>query len=531
MELRSRVRIGEWWADGTTNEISRPGQTVRLEPKAMEVLMALAGRAGEAVSRERLLAEVWPGVVVGDEALTQSVIKLRRALGDRPRSPAYIETIAKRGYRLIAPVGGEPAPVRGSRRPWLWAAVAAFGLAAAGTGLWLAQRLPEPPAAPEAFDAITVSVLPFDSVGAGSEQDYLARGIGNDLTTDLSRLAGLRLLSASAGRAPADARYVVSGSVQRDAASLRINVRLIDTRSGEQLWTQRFERPLGDLFAIQSEISSSVAAQLPGTISGAERERLAKRYTFSSLAYDYFLRGQALFLVRRTQDNREARALFGKAIELDPRFARAYAALAMTYAMDYRYQASAQESASLKRAFELAETAREIDPGLAEVYWALGFVQAQSRRHEEALKSLRHAIALNPSYADAYAFMGGIHTYLGQPGKSIPLLRTALRLNPDGGHLYFLLLGRAYLFERDFEQAIFNLRQAHARNPENLETRLYLAAALAARGERSEAEWEAEQIRAQEPGFSARGWLETYPLSSTAHQRTLLGLLAQAGLP
>ena len=526
MDMRSGLRIGEWWADPTTNELRRAGDRLRIEPKAMEVLMALAGRAGEVVSREALLAEVWPGVVVGDEALTQCIIKLRRALGDNPKKPAYIETISKRGYRLIALLGGEPAPLR-HRRGWVWGAVALIAALAVGVAFW--ESRPQPTAV-EVSDALTVTVLPFEAMGPGQEHDYLARGIGSDLMTDLSRLPGLEVISPSAGRAPKVARYVVSGSVQREGAGLRINVRLADARSGGQLWTQRFERPFGDLFAIQSEISRSVVEHLPGRIGEAERRALAKRYTLSPQAYDYFLRGQALFLVRRTRDNQEARALFSKALELDPKFARAYAALAMTYAMEYRYQTSPQASAPLKRALELAQTAQQIDPGIPEVHWALGFVEAQSRRHEEALKHLQKAIELNPSYADAYAFMGGIHTYIGQPAKGIPLLRTALRLHPDGGHLYYLLLGRAYLFENDVEQALFNLRQAHARNPENVETRLFLAAALAAHGERADAEWEAEQIRTVEPGFSARAWLETYPLTSARHRQKLLELLAEAGL-
>jgi DNA-binding winged helix-turn-helix (wHTH) protein/TolB-like protein/Tfp pilus assembly protein PilF len=529
MDMRSGLRIGEWWADPTTNELRRAGDRLRIEPKAMEALMALAGRAGEVVSREALLAEVWPGVVVGDEALTQCIIKLRRALGDNPKQPAYIETISKRGYRLIAPLGGAPAPLPRRGRRWAWGAVGVV-VAALGLGSFLLWKDKPGPAVAAVSEALTVTVLPFEAVGPGQEHDYLARGIGSDLMTDLSRLPGLEVISPSAGRAPKLARYVVSGSVQREGAGLRINVRLADARSGEQLWTQRFERPFGDLFAIQSEISRSVVERLPGTIGEAQRRALAKRYTHSPQAYDYFLRGQALFLVRRTRDNQEARALFGKALELDPRFARAYAALAMTYAMDYRYQTSPQASAPLKRALELAETARQIDPAIPEVHWALGFVEAQSRRHDEALRHLQKAIELNPSYADAYAFMGGIHTYLGQPAKSIPLLRTALRLHADGGHLYYLLLGRAYLFENDVEQALFNLRQAHARNPENVETRLFLAAALAAHGERGEAEWEAEQIRATEPGFSTRAWLETYPLTSGKHRQRLVELLSKAGL-
>ena len=527
MDMRSGLRIGECWADPTTNELRQAGgEVVRIEPKAMEVLMTLAVRPGKVVSRERLLAEVWGSVVVGDEALTQCVIKLRRALGDSPKSPAYIETISKRGYRLIATVGGEPAPLpRHPRR--MWATAAAVLVAAAAAYYFAVPQVPEAPMA--LAEPLTVTVMPFEPVGPGQEHDYLARGIGSDLMTDLSRLRGLQLISPSAGKA-ASAAYVVTGSVQRDGSSLRINVRLMNSRTGRQIWTERYDRPFGDLFALQSEITRSVAEHLPGRIGEAERQRLARRYTHDPQAYDYFLRGQALFLVRRTQDNQEARALFGKALELDPRFARAYAALAMTYAMDYRYQSSAEASAPLARARELAETARQIDPGIPEVHWALGFVQAQSRRHDEALKSLQKAVELNPSYADAYALMGGINTYLGQPAKSIPLLRTALRLNPDGGHLYYLLMGRAYLFENDVEQALFNLRQAHARNPDNLECRLFLTAALVAQGEHAEAEWEAEQIRTLERGFSAPAWLGTYPLTSASHQKKLLSLLAKAGL-
>ena len=139
-------------------------------------------------------------------------------------------------------------------------------------------------------------------------------------------------------------------------------------------------------------------------------------------------------------------------------------------------------------------------------------------------------IELNRSYADAYGLMGGIYTYIGEPAKTIPLLRTALRLNPDGGYLYFLLLGRAYLFENDVEQALINLREAQARNPDDLETRVFLAAALVARGDLPAAEWEADQIRMRVEGFALRAWLETYPMTSARQQQRLLELHAKLGL-
>ena len=551
----SRLQIGAWWADATTNELGRAGETTRVEPKAMEVLMVLAGRAGAVVGRDELLAAVWSGVIVGDEALTQSIIKLRRALGDDPRSPSYIETISKRGYRLIAPVrpvdaipgtsaGSEASSppgqaARAGRRLALPIAGAALALAALVAAYFALRPAPFPEAdlaALEAADSrqgglVTVTVLPFESVGTGNEQAYLARGMSSDLTTELSRLSSLRLINPGSGAPSAGgSRYIVSGSVQREAGMMRVNVRLVDARTKEQLWSERFERPFRDLFAVQDEIVRRLVEQLPGKVSDAEKQRLAKRYTRSLEAYDYFLQGQALFLVRRAEENEQARAFFRKALEVDPRFARAYASLAMTYGLESRLRPAADPAAALARAFELAETARQIDPDIPEIHWALGFVHVQGRRHEKAIESLRRALELDRSYADAYALMGGIHTYIGEPRRTVPLLRMALRLNPEGGYLYYQILGRAYFFENDFEQALINLREATDRNPADLETRIYYAGALAAAGHLNDAKWVAEEIRALNSGFSARQWLETYPMTSSRQKEKLVELLGKAGL-
>jgi tetratricopeptide (TPR) repeat protein len=311
---------------------------------------------------------------------------------------------------------------------------------------------------------------------------------------------------------------------------VRVNVRLVDARTKEQLWSERFERPFRDLFAVQDEIVRRLVEQLPGKVSDAERQRLAKRYTRSLEAYDHFLRGQALFLVRRAEDNEQARAYFRKALELDAGFARAYASLAMTYALESRLRPAADSSAALARAFELAETARQIDPDIPEIHWALGFVHVQGRRHEKAIESLQRALALDRSYADAYALMGGIYTYIGEPRRTIPLLRMAMRLNPDSGYLYFLILGRAYFFENDFEQALINLREATDRNPADLETRVYYAGALAAAGHLDDARWVTEEIRALDSGFATSKWLETYPMTSSGQKERLVELLEKAGL-
>jgi TolB-like protein/DNA-binding winged helix-turn-helix (wHTH) protein len=548
--LGKRTRIGDWSVEPTLDALQRGAETVRLEPKAMELLLVLASRPAQVVSREELLATVWPGVVVGDEALSQVVTKLRKALGDDARVPTYIETISKRGYRLIAPVEpleggptvGGPVPAR-DRFPFPARAAtigALLAFLAAGAYVWQATRqqtaspaLAESRAAADAdrVSALpTVAVTPFDSLSDDGAQIYLARGITADLTTDLSRIAGLRVIGASrvAGQTPdaprpkqPAARYVVSGSVQRAGDLLKVNVRLTDSANGQQLWSERYERAVGDLFVVQDEIVARLVAALPVRMSEAERHRLARRYTRNLEAYDYFLRGQAALLTRTHDDNEKAREMYRKALALDPGFARAYAGLALTHAADYRNHWTERGADALTRALELAETAFRIDPEILEVQWV---------RHEQAIGHLNRAIALDPSFADAYALLGSIHTFIGQPAKAIPLVRTAIQLNPEAGHLYFLVLGRAYLFRGDTEQAWINLREALARNAVNLETHIYLAATLALTGDKSAARWEAEEIRALQPNFSIDTWLKNYPMTDEGQKQRLRTLLAQAGL-
>ena len=212
---------------------------------------------------------------------------------------------------------------------------------------------------------------------------------------------------------------------------------------------------------MQDEIIRRLTEAVPAKVSDAERQRLAKRHTRSLEAYDHFLRAQALFLVRGARENAEARAQYRRALEADPGFARAYAGLAMTHAIEHRLQPGVDPRPGLDRAFELAESARLIDPDIAEIHWAIGFVHAQNRRHE---------------------------------------------------------------------QALINLREALARNPADLESRVLLAATLAASGDLAAAAWEAEEIRSLERGFAAARWLDSFPLTSPAHRERLRGLLAKAGV-
>jgi DNA-binding winged helix-turn-helix (wHTH) protein/tetratricopeptide (TPR) repeat protein len=421
-----RFRVGDWTADATSNELSRDGRRRRVEPKVMRVLGLLSARAPEVVARDELLDDVWHGTVVGDEALTQSIIKLRRALGDDARAPTYVETIPKGGYRLIAPVD--------------------MGLVDTG-------------------DVPVVAAMPATTHAASPWTGAHTR------STLAAASAAVFLLLASGPSTP--------------------------TRQGAAV---------------------------------VSRPATATRTASAGPAHAAFVRAQALFLARQPDDIARSRRLYRESIERDPAFARAYAGLAMTYAIEPRLRDDTERSHAYERALEIARTARAIDPSSPDAYWALGFVFAQQARHREAMAALSHALALAPDFADAYALLGGVETYVGRPAQAITLLRKALQLNPNAGYLYLLLLGRAYFFAHDAAQASIYLRAAALRNPADVETHVYLAALAVASGDLQAAAWEADEIRSLDRRFSLARWMETYPMTDATQRRRLSGLLAPAGL-
>jgi TolB-like protein/Tfp pilus assembly protein PilF len=519
--------------------------SIQVEPKVMSLLVYLARNAGSTITREQLFEAVWPGVVVTDDTLTQAIAKLRKAFADDARNPRYIQTVPKGGYRLCAAVRfASDASVfsrAGAAYRWRYffiaAMIVAFGVAAIFTGINWSDIRPAP-TTPLAVDGLpTLTVQPLQMLGEDQSQAYLAQGLTYDLITDLSKLSGLMVIGSRSimGVKPdpsktQDARYLVQGEVQRIGDQVRVLIHLVDAQSGEQIWSERFRQSAGDLFQLQEEISRQIVSALSIEVNEEEQRRLARPYTLNIRAYEAFVRAQSLLLVRRQAENEQARQLFRQAIDLDPSFARAYGGLALSFAADFRNQWTADGPGALQRAQTMAQTALEIDPGLPEAYWVLAYVQAQQRQHEKALDLLRTAVSLDPSFADGYALMGGIYTYVGRPDETLGPMRTAIRLNPDAGYLYYLLLGRAYYFLDDWEQAEINLLEALARNPTNLEAHIYLAAVRASAGDQDGAAWEREEILALDADFQVDAWLQTYPLTDRAQSARLAATLKSLDL-
>ena len=562
-EARLRLRVGDWVVDPALNQLSRGSEVERLEPKAIEVLLGLARNAGEVVSRDKLLSEIWRGVTVSDDALTQSIIKLRKALGDTSKEPSYIQTIPKRGYRLIAavdwlPQGSAPGPqapqrtsgVLGGARNIRWmVAAACVAVALAGYGLLAHRASPRmatiegPPAGGMNWSEIdnlpAVVVQPFGEIEGDPLQTLLARGFTARLITDLSRFPEIRVVSlnpaatsttAEPAKKAGAGNYLVAGDVQRNGDDIRVFIHLTEAASGRSLWSEQYDRPYTDIFSLQDELTRQVLGVLRIKVTDAELLRHARPYTRNLEAYESFLRAQSALVVRSKADNDIARQLYSRAVQLDPSFARAYAGMALTYAADRRNGWTSDGAGALAKASELARTARQIDPDVAEIYFVLAYVSMERGALSQAVDELRIALRLSPSYADAYALMGAIRTYDGRPDETIPLIRVAMRLVPDSGHLYFLILGRAYFFLGDSASALLYLRQAIARNPDNLEVRIFLAAALVQAGRRDDAAWEVGEIRTLDPSFGMGEWLRTYPMSDARQIGQVADAMASLGL-
>ena len=327
-------RLGNWIVDPAANRIRRGEVESRLEPKVMSVLLLLAERHGRVVSRSDLEDWAWPRMLVTDEAVTNTLIKLRKALGDDARDPIYIETIAKSGYRLVAevapfegatheaPPAKSPMPVRplptvaGKVADAGKDAVAAAEAPSSGSwrktvlvvlivllGLvWLVTRQFQTGPAEQqttAAEPHALAVLPFENLTRDPEQDYFTDGITEDLITDLSKLSSLRVVARSTVMAYRNnmdtdhqiglelgVRYIVRGSVQRAGQRLRINVRLTDARKDRNRWAERYDRELSDIFDMQDEITARVVAALEIELAPGERQRLTHRYVTTVEAYD-----------------------------------------------------------------------------------------------------------------------------------------------------------------------------------------------------------------------------------------------------
>ena len=421
------------------------------------------------------------------------------------------------------------------------AAVVLVALASAGAIVLRDRYFSSPPGLPLP-DKPSIVVLPFVNMSGDPGQEYFSDGITEVLTGDLSKLTGLFVIARNPaftykGKAvkvqdvswEMGVRYVLEGSVLKSGDQVRINAQLIDATKGYHLWTERYDRPLKDIFALQDEVVQKIVLALKVKLTEEEQERLRRFPTNNLEAYDYLLRGVESLNRFTKEANVQARQMFEKTIVLDPQYAVAYATLGVTYLIEWIFQWS-PDPQNLERAFTLTQKAVALDDTLPLVHNTLGQVYLYKKQYEQAIAEGERAVALDPNYAEGYVNLGAAVASAGRPEEAVGLLEKGMRLNPRYPAMHANLLGLIYLALGRYEEGIISLQQALSRNPNLLFAHFNLAVAYSELGREEEARAEAVAVMRLNPNFSLEVARQTFAVKDPAVLERYLAAARKAGL-
>jgi TolB-like protein/DNA-binding winged helix-turn-helix (wHTH) protein/Tfp pilus assembly protein PilF len=438
-------RFGEFTLDAGSGELRRGGATVHLQPQPLELLLALLRRPGQIVTREELQRSLWTAgtYVEFDDALNHAVRRLRAVLDDAGQEPRCIETVPRRGYRFLVPVE-EIAPAALAAAPSLrnwrrWRLAAGGALLAAMTlaGIFLARGLHP------TVRLGSLAVLPFANLSGDPGQEYLADGMTDTLTAELSQIGSLRIISRTSAMQyklskkplPQIARELrvdgaVEGSVLRSGRRLRVTVQLIDARSDTHLWARSYECDAGDVLAIQSDIALAIAHSLSARLTPAERSRVAASRTVNPEAFDLYVQGRYWWSKRSPDGIAKALGLFRRSIAADPHYAAAYSGLADALRLSIPFGVLSPTDEVRNQWREAASTAVRLDESSSEAHTSLAAVYQRDREWARADAEYRRALELNPNYAVAHHWYAGFLIPFGRLDEALHHAVIAQELDP-----------------------------------------------------------------------------------------------------
>ena len=387
-----------------------------------------------------------------------------------------------------------------------------------------------------------IAVLPFVNMSGDPEQEFFADGLTEDILTELSRFRDLFVISRNSvfvykGKAvnvqaaakELGVQYVVEGSVRKSGSRVRVTVQLIAADTDHHLWAERYDRELRDIFEIQDEITTAIAAVLPGRVEAAARERVKRKAPDNLAAWELVLAGKLLHHRSRREDNAEALRLLERAIALDGGYAHAHAWKACTLGQGYVYGWCADPDATGQQILEELRLAQSLDDNDSDVHRILAAANLSVYNdHERALHHQARALALNPNDDLIVVQQGEMLTWIGQPDEGVEWIQKAMRLNPYHPERFWNHLGHAYFVARRYGDAVAAFSRIARPDASHL---AFLAACRAAMDEAAAAQSLTQAVLAQVPGFTASAHLATQHYKHDADREHHRAMLLKAGLP
>ena len=385
----------------------------------------------------------------------------------------------------------------------------------------------------------SVAVLPFRNTNGNPEFEYFSDGITEDVINNLSKFHNLFVISRSSSftyknkslpakqiGAELGVRYIADGSVRTAGNRVRISVQLVDTDKDQTLWTEQYDRILDDIFEVQDEISAIICNVTSVKISTEENLRLKRMLPNNLEAYDNVLKGQQRVFRYTREDMRQARKLYETAVNLDPRYARALAAIAQTLNFEWLFSWADESEDTLDHALSIAKEAVSIDEGDARGHAGVGFVTLYQKNHAASINAYQRALQLNPNDADVISELGDTYSHAGRAAEAVELLKKAMHLNPFYPDEYLWNLGGAHYILKDYRHAIDTIEQMN--NP--TEGSRILAASHAQLGQMEKARMYARKTMLAHPDFSLDQWQKMMPDKFSQDSAHFVEGLRKAGL-